>query len=71
MAAWALGLVALGHTRLAVAGWGAGVVAFAAAALDVEPFLRVELGLLAAVLAGSLVAGALLRVEYSLHARSA
>ena len=72
MLSLALGLVALGHTRLAVAGWGAGVVAFAAAAtLDVEPFLRVELALLAAVLAGSLVAGALLRVEYSLHARSA
>ncbi len=39
----------------------------AAAALDVEPFLRVELSLLA----GSLVAGALLRVQYGIHARSA
>ena len=67
-----LGLVALGHTRLAVAGWIAGVVAFAAVVnFDFEPFLRVELALVAAVLAGSLVAGGILRVEYAAHARDA
>ena len=67
-----LGLVALGYTRLAVAGWIAGVVAFAAVVtFDFEPFLRVELALVAAVLAGSLVAGGLLRLEYAAHARDA
>ena len=71
MLSLALGLVALGHSRLAVTGWFAGVAAFAGTVtLDLEPFLRVELALLAAVLVGSLVAGALLRVEYSAHARS-
>ena len=65
-----LGLVALGHTRLAVAGWVAGIAAFAATvSFDLEPFLRVELGLVAAVLAGSLVAGGLLRLEYAAHAK--
>ncbi len=67
-----LGLVALGHTRLAVAGWVAGIAAFAVTAnLDLEPFLRVELALVAAVLAGSLVAGGLLRLEYAAHRREA
>jgi len=67
-----LGLVALGHTRLAVAGWVAGIVAFVAVvSFDLEPFLRVELALVAAVLAGSLVAGGLLRVEYAAHRREA
>ena len=67
-----LGLVALGHTRLAVAGWVAGIVAFAAVvSFDLEPFLRVELALVAAVLAGSLVAGGLLRLEYAAHRREA
>ncbi len=67
-----LGLVALGHTRLAVAGWVAGIAAFAVmVSLDLEPFLRVELGLVAAVLAGSLVAGGLLRLEYAAHRREA
>ena len=65
-----LGLVALGHTRVAVVGWVAGIAAFAAVVgLDLEPFLRVELALVAAVAAGSAVAGALLRVEYAAHAR--
>ena len=72
MLSLALGLVALGQTRLAVAGWIAGVVAFAAViSFDFEPFLRVELALVAAVLAGSLVAGGLLRLEYAAHARDA
>ena len=67
-----LGLVALGHTRLAVAGWIAGIAAFAAVVgFDFEPFLRVELALVAAVVAGSLVAGVLLRLEYAAHAREA
>ncbi len=72
MLSLALGLVALGYTRLAVAGWIAGVIAFAAVvSFDIEPFLRVELALVAAVLAGSLVAGGLLRLEYAAHARDA
>ena len=67
-----LGLVALGHTRLAVAGWVAGIAAFAVmVSFDLEPFLRVELGLVAAVLAGSMVAGGLLRLEYAAHRREA
>ena len=67
-----LGLVALGHTRLAVAGWVAGIAAFAVmVSFDLEPFLRVELGLVAAVLAGSLVAGGLLNLEYAAHRREA
>ena len=71
MLSLSLGLVALGHTRLAVAGWVAGVVAFAvAASFDLDPFLRVELALVAAVVAGSLVAAVLLRLEYAAHARS-
>ena len=67
-----LGLVALGHTRVAVAGWIAGIAAFAAFVnFDLEPFLRVELALVAAVAAGSLVAGGLLRLEYAAHKREA
>ena len=70
MLSLALGLVALGHTRLAVAGWIAGIAAFAVVvSFDFEPFLRVELALVAAVLAGSLVAGGLLRHRYAVHAR--
>ena len=72
MLSLALGLVALDHTRLAVAGWIAGVAAFAAVvSFHLEPFLRVELALLAAVLAGSLVAGVLLRLEYAAHTQQA
>ncbi len=68
MLSLSLGLVALGHTRLAVAGWGAGVIAFAVTAyFDLEPFLRVELSLLSAVLAGSATVGALLRLQYAAH----
>ena len=70
MLSLALGLVALGHTRLAVAGWIAGIAAFAVVvSFDFEPFLRVELALVAAVVAGSLVAGSLLRHQYAAHAR--
>ena len=67
----ALGLVALGRVRLAAAGWAAGVVAFPfALALADEPFLRVEIALIAAVLVGSLVSAGLLRREYSARRRS-
>ena len=72
MLSLALGLVALGHTRLAVAGWVAGIAAFAVVvSFDFEPFLRVETALVAAVLAGALVAGALLQLEYAAHKREA
>ena len=72
MLSLSLGLVALDHTRLAVAGWAVGLVAFASTvAFDFEPFLRVELGLVAAVLAGSATAGVLLRLEYAAHSRLA
>ena len=70
MLSMVLGLVALGHTRVAVVGWIAGIVAFGGVvAFDFEPFLRVELALVAAVAAGSLVAGGLLGAEYAAHAR--
>ncbi len=72
MLSLALGLVALDHTRLAVVGWIAGIAAFAVVvSFDFEPFLRVELALVAAVLAGSLVAGSLLRHQYAARARVA
>ncbi len=71
MLSLALGLVALDHTRLAVVGWVAGIAAFAVVVgFDFEPFLRVELALLAAVAAGSVVAGGLLRHQYAAHART-
>ncbi len=70
MLSLALGLVALGHTRLAVAGWFAAVVAFPVTLFTAhDPFLRVELALLVAVVVGTVVAGVLLRVEYAAHAR--
>ena len=66
----ALGLVALGHVRMAAVGWAAGVAAFPPAlALADEPFLRVEIALIAAVLVGSLVTAALLRLKYAAHRR--
>ena len=72
MLSLALGLVALGHTRLAVMGWVAGIAAFAVmVSFDLEAFLRVETALVAAVTAGSLVAGGLLRLEYAAHKREA
>ena len=70
MLSLALGLVALGHSRLAVTGWVVGLVAFASTVVfDLEPFLRVELALVAAVLAGSATVGVLLRLEYAAHTR--
>lgn len=67
----ALGLVALGRVRLAAVGWAAGVAAFPfALALADEPFLRVEIALIAAVLVGSLVSAGLLRREYAARRRS-
>ncbi len=66
MLSLALGLVALDHSRLSVIGWIAAIAAFAVVvSFDFEPFLRVELGLVAAVTAGSLVAGGLLRQLYA------
>ena len=63
-----LGLVALNHTRLAVIGFVVAVAVFPLALpLADDPFLRVELALVAAVTAGSLVTGWLLRHEYAQH----
>ncbi|MCY4069405.1 MAG: hypothetical protein OXE79_09935 [Acidimicrobiaceae bacterium] len=70
MLSLALGLVALDHSRLSVFGWIAAITAFAVVvSLDLAPFLRVELGLVAAVAAGSLVAGGLLRHQYATDIR--
>jgi len=70
MLSLALGLVALDHSRLSVVGWIAAIAAFAVVvSFDFEPFLRVELGLVAAVTAGSLVTGGLLRQLYAADAR--
>lgn len=72
MLSLALGLVALGHTRLAVVGWVVAIAAFAlAVSLRFDPFLRVELALVAAVVAGSAVTGGLLRHQYAAHAHRA
>ena len=69
MLSLALGLVALGHARLAVAGWVVCMMTFPIAIQFAdEPFLRVETALATSVLAGSLVAGLLLRFEYAAHA---
>ena len=55
-----------------MAGWVAGIAAFAVVvSFDFEPFLRVETALVAAVLAGALVAGGLLQLEYAAHKRDA
>lgn len=68
MLSLALGLVALGHARLAVAGWVVGVVVFPIAIQFADdPFLRVESALVASVAAGSLVTGLLLGLEYKAH----
>lgn len=72
MLSLALGLVALGHTRLAVVGWIVSVLVFIVAIQFAdEPFLRVETALVAAVVAGAVVTGILLRIEYSAHATGA
>ncbi|MCQ3806054.1 MAG: hypothetical protein OXB92_09920 [Acidimicrobiaceae bacterium] len=66
-----LGLVALDHTRLAVIGYLVGVWTFPVGLLFAnEPFLRVEVALVAAVAAGAVVTAALLRYEYAVHARA-
>lgn len=68
MLSLALGLVALGHTRLAVAGWVLAVAVFPIAIqFAADPFLRVESALVASVVAGSLVTGLLLALEYKAH----
>ncbi len=68
LVALSLGLVALDHTRLAVVGFVVGVVAFPVALqLPHDPFLRVEIGLVAAVTAGATCTGALLRYEFARH----
>lgn len=66
-----LGLVALDHTRLAVIGYVAGVAMFPVALTFAnEPFLRVEVALVAAVASGAVVTAGLLRYEYEVHARA-
>jgi len=71
MLSLSLGLVALNHTHLAVVGFVVGVAVFPFALLFAdEPFLQVEIALVAAVTAGSLVTAVLLKYEYSLHIRS-
>ena len=71
MLSLALGLVALGHARRCVIGWVACVVVFAVTmTLDLDVFLRVELALLSAVIAGSAIVALLLRVHYAAGART-
>jgi O-antigen/teichoic acid export membrane protein len=71
MLSLSLGLVALDHARLAVVGFIVGVAVFPLAiTIASEPFLQVEIALVASVTAGSLVTAALLKYEYSVHARS-
>lgn len=68
MLSLALGLVALGHTRIAVIGWVTSLIVFPVAIqVADEPFLRVETALVAAVVAGALILAVLLRIEYSAH----
>ncbi|MEM9200838.1 MAG: hypothetical protein AAGC53_04235 [Actinomycetota bacterium] len=68
MLSLSLGLVALHHTRLAVVGFVAAVLVFPIALqFSNEPFLQVEIALLSATLAGSLVNGSLLRFEFGRH----
>lgn len=71
MLSLSLGLVALDHTRLAVVGWFVGVVVFPIALQFADDaFLQVEVALVAAVTAGAMATGFLLRYEYALHAAS-
>ncbi|MDG2027316.1 MAG: hypothetical protein P8J50_09415 [Acidimicrobiales bacterium] len=71
MLSLSLGLVALDHARLAVVGYIVGVAAFPIAlGFADDPFLQVESALVAAVVAGSLITAALLKYEYSVHARA-
>ena len=64
----ALGLVALGHARLAVVGWFVGVVVFLITIqFGSDPFIQVGSSLVAGVVAASLVTGSLLALEYRAH----
>lgn len=64
----ALGLVALGHVRLAVVGWFVGVAVFPLGIqFGNDPFLQVEIALMASVVAGSLATAFLLGLEYKAH----
>ncbi|MBT5138323.1 MAG: hypothetical protein HOH36_06545 [Acidimicrobiaceae bacterium] len=68
MLSLSLGLVALDHTRLAVVGFVVAIVVFPIAMqFPDDAFLQVEVGLLAAVVAGSLATAVLLRYEYAMH----
>ncbi len=68
MLSLSLGLVALHHTRLAIVGFVTAVAVFPVAIqFSDEPFLQVEIALLAATLSGSLVNGILLRFEFARH----
>ncbi|MEM8705318.1 MAG: hypothetical protein AAGE98_02595 [Actinomycetota bacterium] len=68
MLSLSLGLVALNHTRLAVVGFLVAVATFPIALqFPDEPFLQVEVGLLAAVTAGAIVTGVLLRLVFARH----
>ena len=68
MLSLSLGLVALNHTRLAVMGFFVGVAVFPLALLvAADDFLRVEVALVSAVTAGTLVTAALLRYEFGVH----
>ena len=58
----------LHHTRLAIVGFVTAVAVFPVAIqFSDEPFLQVEIALLAATLSGSLVNGILLRFEFARH----
>jgi len=71
MLSLSLGLVALDHTRLAVVGFFVGVVVFPISLLTShDAYLRVEIALVASVVAGALVTAGLLNTEYSAHRRS-
>ena len=71
MLSLSLGLVALDHTRLAVVGWFVGVFVFPIALqFSNDPFLQVEVALVASVVAGAIATGMLLRYEYALHTES-
>ena len=68
MLSLSLGLVALNHTRLAIVGFLVAVAVFPIALqFPNEPFLQVEVGLLAATSAGAIAQGVLLRIEFARH----
>ncbi len=66
-----LGLVALDRSLLAAIGFVLGVVVFPVALVFAQdPFLKVEVALVSAVVAGAIVTALLLRGEYAAHARA-